>query len=311
MASIWTMGELIVEIMRPKPDMHLDQAAEFIGPFPSGAPGIFIDTIARLGSQAGIIGGVGNDDFGVCLTRRLRNDGVDCRFVSVVDGLSTGVAFVTYFQDGSRKFLYHIGNTPAAMSKSPDIRELDNPTFFHVMGCSLLASQEFEREIVRTMKKFRTRGAKISFDPNIRPELLGKRSLKSIISPVMDNCSVFLPGIDELLMVAEAKTIDEAVSKLFKNEILEVIALKRGKDGCTVYTRTGHFSVDAFKVNAIDPTGAGDCFDAGFIHGLASGKTLQECARIATAAGALNAQAFGPMEGMISAESIEGILSGQ
>ena len=87
MASIWTMGELIVEIMRPKPDMHLDQAAEFIGPFPSGAPGIFIDTIARLGSQAGIIGGVGNDDFGVCLTRRLRNDGVDCRFVSVVDGL--------------------------------------------------------------------------------------------------------------------------------------------------------------------------------------------------------------------------------
>ena len=71
MAAIWTMGELLVEIMRPRADMSMFEAGEFLGPYPSGAPAIFIDTAARLGHQAGIIGGVGSDDFGKCLLDRL------------------------------------------------------------------------------------------------------------------------------------------------------------------------------------------------------------------------------------------------
>ena len=121
MAAIWTMGELLVEIMRPRADMSMFEAGEFLGPYPSGAPAIFIDTAARLGHQAGIIGGVGSDDFGKCLLDRLEKDGVDCRFVDKVDGIASGVAFVTYRGDGSRQFIYHIGNTPAAMAKAPRI----------------------------------------------------------------------------------------------------------------------------------------------------------------------------------------------
>ncbi len=79
--SIWTMGEILVEVMRPRAGMALDQAGEFLGPFPSGAPAIFIDTVARLGHPAGIIGGVGEDDFGQCVLGRLERDGVDCRYV--------------------------------------------------------------------------------------------------------------------------------------------------------------------------------------------------------------------------------------
>ena len=51
MAGIWTMGELLVEIMRPKAGMELYEPGEFLGPFPSGAPAIFIDTVARLGGE--------------------------------------------------------------------------------------------------------------------------------------------------------------------------------------------------------------------------------------------------------------------
>src|SRR5690554_5549809 len=70
MRSIWTMGEMIVEIMRPRVDMPLDTAGEFLGPYPSGAPAIFADTVAKMGKKSGIIGGVGNDDFGKCLLER-------------------------------------------------------------------------------------------------------------------------------------------------------------------------------------------------------------------------------------------------
>jgi len=64
MSDVWIMGELLVEVMRPKPGMNLQETGPFLGPFPSGAPGILIDTVARLGHTAAIVSGVGDDEFG-------------------------------------------------------------------------------------------------------------------------------------------------------------------------------------------------------------------------------------------------------
>jgi hypothetical protein len=52
----------------------------------------------------------------------------------------TAVAFVTYFDDGSRKFIFHFGNTPAVWGKFSGTEDIGQPAFFHVMGCSLMAS---------------------------------------------------------------------------------------------------------------------------------------------------------------------------
>lgn len=304
MSEIWTMGEILVEIMRPRPDMQLYAAGEFLGPYPSGAPAIFIDTVARLEHSAGIIGGVGEDDFGRCLIERLEKDGVDCNHIIKVGGLSTAVAFVTYFKDGSRKFIYHIGNTPAAMAKSPDAAEIRSPKYFHVMGCSLMADEAFYKEIITTMEKFVAKGAKVSFDPNIREELLHGRDIHSVIGPVMKNCSVLLPGVDELLLISGEKTVEAAVEKVLNNGVTEIIALKQGKKGCTVYTKDEKFSLGVYNVIPLDPTGAGDSFDAAFLCGLLENKPLKECAKIATAAASLNTASFGPMEGDISTGNV-------
>lgn len=304
MAAIWTMGELLVEIMRPRADMSLSEAGEFLGPYPSGAPAIFIDTVARLGHPAGIIGGVGKDAFGQCLLDRLQKDGVDCRFVERVDGIATGVAFVTYRSDGSRQFIYHIGNTPAAMALAPDVSTIRDPAYFHVMGCSLLANDGFRTEIIKALNAFVDAGAKVSFDPNVRVELLGPRGFEEIILPVLDHCAVLQPGVDELLMLSGQATVAAAVEKLFANPRLEIIALKRGSKGCTVFTRSGSFDLGVYEIDPVDPTGAGDSFDAAFLCGLLDGKPIEECARMATAAAALNTSAFGPMEGEISSQSV-------
>lgn len=91
MAEIVIMGELLVEIMRAKEDVQLYETGEYFrGPFPSGAPGIFISTAARLGHSSAIISGVGDDDFGKNILNRLNEVGVDCSRVLVSEEAPTG-----------------------------------------------------------------------------------------------------------------------------------------------------------------------------------------------------------------------------
>jgi sugar/nucleoside kinase (ribokinase family) len=301
------MGELLVEVMRPRRGMSLSQTGDFRGPFPSGATGIFIDTVARLGHSAAIVSGVGDDDFGTCILERFRRDGVDTSHVLVVPHKATGVAFVTYFEDGSRRFLYHWDHTPAVMARAPAPSVIGGARFLHVMGCALMPNADFRAEVFKAVKLFADSGARISFDPNIRIELLGGWKAESVVGPVLDYCSVLLPGERELAMLSGLEDIDSAAGRLLERPPMETIVVKRGSRGCTVYRKDGKTDVPAYEVREVDPTGAGDCFDAGFLCGLLENRPIRECAEIAAAVGALNAAAFGPMEGDIRPETIRAL----
>src|SRR5262249_53251430 len=134
MTEIWTMGELLAEVMRPERDVPLDRPGSFLGPYPSGAPGIFADTVARLGHSSGIVSGVGDDAFGSAILERLRGDGVRTDMVTVVPHRATGVAFVAYTTAGARSYLFHWEGTPAVMAGVPPRSIAEGTRFFHVMG---------------------------------------------------------------------------------------------------------------------------------------------------------------------------------
>ncbi len=309
MAEIITMGEIIVEIMRANEDEPLYSAGTFKGPYPSGAPAIFIDTAARLGHSAKIIGGVGKDDFGKCLLDRLSKDGVDVSDVLENDRISTGCAFVTYFADGSRKFIFHIGNTPAVLAKAPAKEKLEGAEYFHIMGCSLMADLTFGKEIVKAMTDAANAGAKVSFDPNIRPELMKDPEAMELVKAVTDRMNVYMPGVGELLQFSGKDSVDEAVALYFENPNLEIIVLKDGSRGCHVYTRDGgRFDFGIYRAKPVDATGAGDSFDAAFLCALIEGKSIEDATKTATAAATLNIAAFGPMEGKISRENVEKLI---
>ena len=309
MCEVWTMGEMLVEIMRTKVGAELFEPNEFIGPYPSGAPAIFIDTVARLGHTSGIIGGVGKDDFGKNLMDRLKKDGVNVDFVNEDASESTAVAFVTYFEDGSRKFIFHIGNTAATKTKDVKLEAVENPKYFHIMGCSLSVSEDFRNKIIRTALDFVDHGAKISFDPNIRPELLKGSSMDEMLGDVLRNCSVMMPGVEELKMITGEGTIEAGIAKLFEYEKMELVALKKGSQGSTLYTRNETVDCPLYEVVQVDPTGAGDCFDGALLCGLLEKKSLLECGKLASAAGALNVMKRGPMEGDINLLNIKEIIN--
>lgn len=310
MTDLVIMGEMLVEIMREKENAELYEAETFRGPYPSGAPAICIDAAARLGCKTALIGGVGKDDFGKCLLDRLKKDGVDVSHILESETCSTGCAFVTYFEDGSRKFIFHMGNTPAVWAKAPEEGVFEGVKYMHIMGCSLMADKTFAGEILKTMHQFAAGGTKISFDPNIRKELFTDESITAVIEDVMQRTSIFLPGKEELLMVTGETEVEAAVKKCFAYPNMEVLVLKNGSKGSLLYTKDGVQEVGVYKVEQKDATGAGDCFDGAFLAGLIQGRSLIDAARMGAAAGALNAAAFGPMEGKITPETVWEMIRG-
>jgi sugar/nucleoside kinase (ribokinase family) len=276
-----------------------------------------ISTVARMGHSCGIISGVGDDAFGACILNRLKGDGVDVSRVVVDPDNSTACAFVSYDHDGNRKFLFHWDHTPATAAKAPDVTEpsLKEAKYLHIMGCALTAKLEYGWEIVKTARAMRAQGTKISFDPNVRVEHLTnpKKSKESfeIIHAILNETSIFEPGIDELKLVTGIDDVDAAVKKCFENPNLEILMLKRGSEGSRIYTRDGQVVEQGlFKVKAVDPTGAGDTSVGTFLCGLLEGRSVAESAKMAAAAGALNVAAFGPMEGKITPENVQAMIDG-
>src|SRR5690349_7292135 len=98
MKKIATIGEILVEIMALERGDGFCEPLNLIGPFPSGAPAIFIDQAAKLGQPCGIVSCVGDDDFGRVNLDRLKRDGVDVTGIAVDPEAATGSAFVRYRQ---------------------------------------------------------------------------------------------------------------------------------------------------------------------------------------------------------------------
>src|SRR4051812_27064215 len=172
--DILTFGEALVEVMRTDIGQPLDQPGLFTGPYPSGAPFIFAVQAARLGAKVGAIGAVGQDAFGKCLLDQLQADHVDTRGVHVLPDYTTGVAFVSYNVDGSRDFVFHARHA-AAGQLSPHM--LDKELFrglkcLHIMGSTLSMHQDALELGLHALEMAQDAGAKISFDPNIRPQLM-------------------------------------------------------------------------------------------------------------------------------------------
>jgi len=301
--DIISLGELLVEIMRPEIDIpHNKYGATYMGPFPSGAPAIFIDSAARMGSKfrltTGFIGVLGKDEFGNCIIKKLKKDNVDISQIRVNSHLTTGIAFNQYNSNGSRKFIFAKG---AAGETSPDDVKDDyfkNIKNLHIMGSSLSISETSKEACYKAIRLARENNPNviISFDPNFRPEMLEIEKIIKISKPVLHATTILLPSGEEAELLANTKGSKEACQRLLKMGP-KLIALKQGKDGCIIFTpeKFNGLRVDAFKVIEKDPTGAGDSFGGAFIVGYLAGWGLEEIAKFANAVGALKVRFFGPM----------------
>ncbi len=311
MSKILTIGEILVEIVATHRGNGFREAISLIGPFPSGAPAIFIDQVGKLGQECAIISRVGNDDFGWVNINRLTQDGVDVSGIEIVPQGTTGSAFVRYREDGSRAFVFNIRHSACGEIELSDktLALIDGCTHMHVMGSALYAPSVV-KSILAAVERIKAAGGTVSFDPNLRPEILDSPGMRDALKTVLAVTDLFMPSGEELFLFAEAKTEKEAVAELLAKGI-KVIIIKRGEKGSSYFDKTNQIDLAGYKVEEIDPTGAGDCFGATFVTFWLKKMHPAEALRYANASGARAVTKAGPMEGASTQDELDAFIKAQ
>lgn len=297
MAQVVAIGEILVEIMATRIGQTFLGPGLFAGPYPSGAPAIFADQAARVGASTALIACIGPDDFGTLNLDRLQASGVDITAIRRVPGTTTGSAFVTYRQDGGRDFIFNIANSASAALDAEQLEPglFQGCRFFHVMGSSLF-SPRIALAVRKGVELARAAGARISFDPNIRKELLGLPEVAETIAAVLAVSDLLLPSEDDLAHLCPGFGEVEAAASLLAAG-RQMVLVKKGAAGCVYYGPGRRLAMPAFPAEEVDPTGAGDCFGGTFVACLALDVPLDQALRLANAAGAMAVAKKGPMEG--------------
>lgn len=303
--DILTMGEALVEVMRTDIAQPLHQPGPFVGPYPSGAPFIFAVQAARLGAKTAAIGAVGADAFGECLLNQLQADGLMTDGIRQLPAQTTGIAFVAYNADGSRNYVFSLGAGGHIRADMLLPELFQGLRCFHIMGSTLSMSAAVLAVCREALRMAVDAGALISFDPNLRLELLPAEGARVAFAPFIAAADIFLPTADELLLLSGAATEEKAITTLMAERPERKIVVTRGAGGCSVYAADSRMDVPGFAVAEADPTGAGDCFDAAFVSGLLQGASAAEAARLANACGALAVTAKGPMAGAKTRAEVE------
>ncbi|WP_335998679.1 carbohydrate kinase family protein [Halorientalis halophila] len=246
--------------------------------------------VAALGDDPAILGSVGDDEHGHLAERSLDDSGVDCGPLVISEG-DTAVKYLVVDPAGEVAVLGNEGANEAFAADDLDSETLGAADHLHLTSqdpdtAAALADRAHDQEI------------SVSFDPGRRIDA------RDFAAPLARADLVF---VNE----REAAT---AIEEYFgpADDLTKTVALKHGAGGAEVLTPCGRYaSHDGFPVEAVDTTGAGDAFAAGFLSVWLDGgddPDYDRCLAVGNACGALAAAERGA-KAELSWDRIEGLLA--
>jgi len=241
---------------------------------------IFAHNLAVMGSKVGFISRIGTDPLGEIALARLAAGGVDVSRVRKVAGpTSTGLTVILP-RTGGRNILTYPGTMLEMCFEDLDVDYLASAKHFHLS--SFFLHRALRPKIAELFRLMKQRGLSTSLDTNDDPDDRWDEGLFEVLKFV----DVFLPNEREVKKIARKDDLDAAIATLAP--CVPVLAVKLGAEGAMVRGPRGSVRCAACTVEAIDPVGAGDSFDAGFIHAYVGGAKLPECLAQGNAAGAFS-----------------------
>jgi len=248
--------------------------------------------LGKLGVPSAVIGKIGTDGLGDYLLKVLNERGVNTAGVRRAEAVGTSASMVLVFPDGERAFVHTPGAAGIFSAVDIDWDVAAQSRIFFIAQALLLPAFDGEPS-AGALRKARERGMLTALDTVW--DATGAWMEK--IGPCLPHLDYFLPSYDEAKALSGLSEPPE-MARFFMSEGAGTVAIKLAEKGCYVATAKQEWWVSGFKVDAVDATGAGDAWCAGFFAGLLKGLPLQEAARLGNAAGALCVTGLGAYAGI-------------
>jgi 2-dehydro-3-deoxygluconokinase len=250
---------------------------------------------------------LGDDELGELVLHRMRAEGVDTRAVRRISDRPTGLYLREEVAGRLRVYYYRSGSAAATLAPDAfDAKILNGSAFLHLTGITGALSSECAEFLPWAASAARDAGVRVSYDVNYRSRLWESAEARAATEAL-------LPLVDLLFVGHEEATAlwgwddDAALEQLSRIGPSQVV-LKLGAEGCTALIDGERLSSPGFPARELDPIGAGDAFDAGYLAASLWGWAPEKRLRTANAMGAFCVQNLGDYEGLPSRRELDAFL---
>ena len=260
---------------------------------------IFAHSLALLGNKVGFSSCIGSDPFGEICVQRLSESGVDLSRVRRLPGKTTGLTVILP-QRKQRFILTYPGTMYEMTNRELDMAYLLGARHLHVSSYYL--QKGLRAHLIEIFRKAKEAGLSTSLDTNDDPEARWPADIQLLLQHV----DILLPNEREACKLAQAGDVEHAAQVLARK--VPILVIKRGGHAALAYKGKDKYSAFPPIVDIADSVGAGDSFDAGFIHQYVRKARIEECLKFANIAGALSVTRTGGTEAFRDVQHREGFL---
>jgi sugar/nucleoside kinase (ribokinase family) len=272
------------EVLEPERELLATEMMLTLG----SSSAIVAHNLASLGCKVGFSSCVGDDNFGEIAMERLRAAGVEISTIRPMGvGTKTGLSVILP-RAKWRNILTYSGTISALKAEHLDMEYLKSSGHFHLSSYYLQTG--LQAQVPDILKELKSAGLTISLDTNDDPNDEWKSGLERVL-PLVD---VLLPNEREAMKIAGCDNLELALERLA--EIVPLVVVKLGSQGAVACRGKQRLHSPALKLDVVDPVGAGDSFDAGFLSEFVRGGDIEACLRKGNLAGALSVTRSGGTE---------------
>jgi 2-dehydro-3-deoxygluconokinase len=301
--DVLALGEPMIEFNQTTPGRP-----EFLQGFGGDTSNAAI-AAARSGARAGYWTRLGDDAFGAMLRALWASEGVDASAVPSDPSAHTAVYFVTHGPQGHAFSYLRAGSAASRMTPADVPLDLvRRARILQASGISLAISASACDAVLHAFGAARAAGVRTAFDSNLRLKLWPLARARAMIGAAAGLADVFFPSLDDVTVLSGLTDPDAIVDWSHRLGAKSVL-LKLGAEGVLASDGTRRERIPGLRVDAVDATGAGDCFCGACLARLAAGDSLWDAARYANAAAALSTTGWGAVAPLPRPEAVRALIA--
>lgn len=279
------------EVPLPGQEVYVDDVTMNVG----GGAAIFTLALAKLGLRVAFNGILGDDLYGRHIREQFSRSGIDTRQIRTSVTQRTGIS-IAFNPETDRSFITYAGTNKELRMEDLNLEQVSAGRHVHMTGYRGRSNHE---PFMAAAKKLKAEGVTLSCD--VGWDESGEWD-KSIFE-LMRQFDIFLMNETEAFHYTGFEAIEDSL-RLFSQYCGHAV-IKLGSRGAAAMQNGKSFRRPAYPVRAVDTTGAGDCFNAGYLFGYLSGMDAETSLKYGNACGALSVEAYGGSTGLPDLAGLE------